>query len=116
MSLKRFFLPLYKYCGLSFLSRLATRRVLRILCYHGVALSDESRFRPKLFIKLETLLSTYKYFGDLVEKRLSRYDLCDIILLHEADSDFPVGRAVHFLENTSGEVAYGFLLSERTLE
>lgn len=39
--------------GLFALARRATRRRLRILCYHGFALNDEARFRPSLFISPE---------------------------------------------------------------
>lgn len=54
ISPKRIFLYLSKYFGLFFLSRYLTRRGLRILCYHGFSLDDESSFRPKLFIRQET--------------------------------------------------------------
>ena len=54
---RRIKLSLYHACkwlGLFSLAAILTRRGLRILCYHGFALSDESAFRPKLFIKPET--------------------------------------------------------------
>src|SRR5579872_7447027 len=37
--------------GLFSLSRRATRKGLRILCYHGFGDNDETLFRPKLFIR-----------------------------------------------------------------
>ncbi len=36
--------------GLFALSRRLTKERLRILCYHGMSIDDEHRFRPKLFI------------------------------------------------------------------
>jgi peptidoglycan/xylan/chitin deacetylase (PgdA/CDA1 family) len=61
VSLKNLVLHASKYCGLFHISRFFTRRGLRILCYHGIALSDENRFRPKLFISPETLTRRFRY-------------------------------------------------------
>jgi peptidoglycan/xylan/chitin deacetylase (PgdA/CDA1 family) len=64
---KRGFLLVCKWLGLFRLARFATRRGLRILCYHGFAFSDESSFRPRLFMRPETFrirmqyLSSHKY-------------------------------------------------------
>src|SRR5260370_32826849 len=64
---KRVFLLACKWLGLFRLARFATRRGLRILCYHGFSFSDESSFRPKLFMRPETFqirmqfLSIHKY-------------------------------------------------------
>ncbi|MFL5312916.1 MAG: polysaccharide deacetylase family protein [Myxococcales bacterium] len=44
-----------KALGLFSLSRLLTRRKLRILAYHGVELCDEGRFSPSMFIRAGTL-------------------------------------------------------------
>jgi peptidoglycan/xylan/chitin deacetylase (PgdA/CDA1 family) len=55
--MRRIKLSLYYICkwlGLFAVASVVTKRGLRILCYHGFALSDESSFRPKLFIKPET--------------------------------------------------------------
>jgi peptidoglycan/xylan/chitin deacetylase (PgdA/CDA1 family) len=41
--------------GLFRVAAYLTRGKLRILCYHGIELEDECRFRPKLFIKASTL-------------------------------------------------------------
>ena len=43
--------------GLFRLSLWLTRYRLRILCYHGFALDDETHFRPKLFITPDTFLT-----------------------------------------------------------
>lgn len=48
--LKIIILLISKYIGLFSLSRKLTSNGLRILCYHGFTNSDESLFRPKLFI------------------------------------------------------------------
>jgi peptidoglycan/xylan/chitin deacetylase (PgdA/CDA1 family) len=49
-ALRDAFLHVSKWCGLFALSRMITRKKLRILCYHGFATGDEVRFRPGLFI------------------------------------------------------------------
>lgn len=48
--LKLFLFFMCKVTGLFRLARRATRRHLKILCYHGFALGDEAEFRPKLYI------------------------------------------------------------------
>jgi peptidoglycan/xylan/chitin deacetylase (PgdA/CDA1 family) len=66
-TVKRLFLLACKWLGLFQLARFATRRGLRILCYHGFSFSDESNFRPRLFMRPETFqmrmqfLSSHKY-------------------------------------------------------
>lgn len=48
---------MYRVCkgiGLFHLSRYLTRSGLRILCYHGFEILDESRFLPRTFISKET--------------------------------------------------------------
>jgi peptidoglycan/xylan/chitin deacetylase (PgdA/CDA1 family) len=62
-TLKRTFLQAFKYLGLFSLARFLTRRGLRILCYHGFALSDESDFRPKLFMRPETFQTRMRYLS-----------------------------------------------------
>lgn len=52
-SVKRLFCLVSKALGLFYLSRLLTKNGLRILCYHGLALTDESEFRPGLFLRPE---------------------------------------------------------------
>lgn len=77
---KQAVLHLSKALGLFRLSRRLTRRGLRILCYHGFAVEDESLFRPKLFMSRA-----------LVEKRM----------LHLKEAGYPVlplGEAVDRLE------------------
>jgi peptidoglycan/xylan/chitin deacetylase (PgdA/CDA1 family) len=43
-----------KYTGLFALSRILTRKHLRILGYHGMAIKDEYLFRPMLFMSVRT--------------------------------------------------------------
>lgn len=50
-NLKLFLLFMCKMVGLFHFAQWATRNRLRILCYHGFALEDETAFRPKLFIQ-----------------------------------------------------------------
>jgi peptidoglycan/xylan/chitin deacetylase (PgdA/CDA1 family) len=52
--LKRSLLSVGKWTGGFQLSRWLTRRGLRILCYHGFGVGDETVFRPKLFIHVDT--------------------------------------------------------------
>jgi peptidoglycan/xylan/chitin deacetylase (PgdA/CDA1 family) len=47
--------------GLFHLARWLTRGKLRILCYHGFALGDETNFRPRLFIEPITLARRIRY-------------------------------------------------------
>lgn len=57
--LKKSIFHVNKWLGFFGLARVLTRGRLRILCYHGLATTDEGDFRPKLFID-----------ADLFEKRL----------------------------------------------
>lgn len=55
--IKTFILRCGKITGLFILSRFVMRRRLLILCFHGFELEDESRFRPKLFMRAEVFRS-----------------------------------------------------------
>ena len=50
--------------GLFALARRLTARDLRILCYHGAALDDESRFRPGLFMTADTFAARMRFLAD----------------------------------------------------
>jgi peptidoglycan/xylan/chitin deacetylase (PgdA/CDA1 family) len=50
-SIIRFTLYLMKYSGFFRLARHITRRGLRIICYHGLAVADEYEYRSTLFIR-----------------------------------------------------------------
>ncbi len=63
MFFKRCILHLSRWFGLFHVARRVTGQGLRILCYHGFALSDESRFRPKLFIRPSTFEKRMKYLS-----------------------------------------------------
>ena len=58
---KILFLQFVKLLGGFELARQLTRDRLRILAYHGVALTDEYRFNPLLFIKPETFKKRMEY-------------------------------------------------------
>lgn len=83
---KQAVLHVSKALGLFRLSRRLTRRGLRILCYHGFAMDDESKFRPKLFMSRRVVeqrlqhLKEARYsvlpLGEAID-RLERRDLPD---------------------------------------
>jgi peptidoglycan/xylan/chitin deacetylase (PgdA/CDA1 family) len=62
--LKEAVLHASKRLGLFALARRLTRRGLRILCYHGFELADETRFRPKLFVTLPDFAERMKLLAD----------------------------------------------------
>jgi len=62
-SLKQAFLGVSKYLGLFHLARYLTRRQLRILCYHALALDKEIGFRPMLFVHPRTLEQRLQYIA-----------------------------------------------------
>src|SRR5436190_7213935 len=59
-------LTVYRLCrtlGLFAVARFVTRQGLRILCYHGFSLADESEFRPGLFIRKDTFDRRLRYLA-----------------------------------------------------
>jgi peptidoglycan/xylan/chitin deacetylase (PgdA/CDA1 family) len=60
-SLKRAVYRTCKFLGLFALARILTRRHLRILCYHGLALCDENKFSPGLFMDVKRFESRMQY-------------------------------------------------------
>src|SRR4051794_1117320 len=50
-----------KHLGFFWLAQYLTRRGLRIICYHGVAIADEHLFRGKLFIDRRVLERRFSY-------------------------------------------------------
>lgn len=54
---KTFILWFGKFSGLFMLSRFIMRRRLLVLCFHGFEVEDESRFRPKLFMRPDVFRS-----------------------------------------------------------
>jgi peptidoglycan/xylan/chitin deacetylase (PgdA/CDA1 family) len=50
-----------RWGGMFALSRWLTRSQLRIVCYHGGAVGDESKYNPKLFISAATLRSRIRW-------------------------------------------------------
>jgi peptidoglycan/xylan/chitin deacetylase (PgdA/CDA1 family) len=74
---KRGFLLACKGLGLFGLARVATRRGLRILCYHGFSFSDESNFRPKLFMRPETFQTRMQFLASHKYPVVSLGQACD---------------------------------------
>jgi len=60
-NLKQSIYQVCKLLGLFHIARRLTRRGLRILCYHGFAMSDESKFCPALFIEASTFEERLRY-------------------------------------------------------
>jgi len=58
---KQVILQVSRAIGLFAIARRLTQSGLRILCYHGFALKDESEFHPKLFITARTFLMRLRY-------------------------------------------------------
>jgi predicted ATP-grasp superfamily ATP-dependent carboligase len=52
-----------KWLGLFRVARHLTRNGLRILCYHGLSVSDEHRFNPLLFMRPDTLQAHLTYLA-----------------------------------------------------
>jgi peptidoglycan/xylan/chitin deacetylase (PgdA/CDA1 family) len=58
---KRLVFRMSKWTGLFRLASLKTRQSLRVLCYHGFSIDDESLFRPRLFMQLSTFRRRLEY-------------------------------------------------------
>lgn len=95
--LKKTILYLAKYSGLFSIARQATKSGLRILCYHGFEINDETGFRPQLFIninKFSDRLDSIEKYGFPVlglseaNKRLQRGDLPANALVITIDDGF----------------------------
>jgi peptidoglycan/xylan/chitin deacetylase (PgdA/CDA1 family) len=74
---KRGFLLACKWLGLFRLARFATRRGLRILCYHGFSFSDEYSFRPKLFMRPEIFQTRMQFLARHKYPVMSLQQACD---------------------------------------
>ncbi len=58
---KKFVYRAAKSTGMFLISRKSTRNSLRILAYHGLAMADEGRFRPQLFMNPEEFRNRMEY-------------------------------------------------------
>ena len=65
LSVKRALYHLCKWIGLFALARRKTKSGLRILCYHGFSLDDESSFAPRTFMNPETFEKRMAYLEKL---------------------------------------------------
>jgi peptidoglycan/xylan/chitin deacetylase (PgdA/CDA1 family) len=63
-TLKRAILYVAKYAGLFRLARRYSAKKLRILCYHGLSLGDEHRFKPGVFMRPKVLRQRLKTLRD----------------------------------------------------
>lgn len=83
---RRIKLGLYHACkwlGLFAIASVLTKRGLRILCYHGFALSDESSFRPKLFIEPDTFRKRMRHLRKHGYMVLSLDQACESLVTSE---------------------------------
>jgi len=60
-TVKRAVLSSLRYAGAFRLARALTRRGVRVLCYHGISLGDEHRFRGRLFMRPETFAARMRW-------------------------------------------------------
>jgi len=82
-SLKAAVLHACKWLGLFTLAERSTARGLRILCYHGFSVSDESAWRPRVFMEVETFRARLDY---LVRRRFPVLPLPEALArLHRGD-------------------------------
>jgi peptidoglycan/xylan/chitin deacetylase (PgdA/CDA1 family) len=58
---KRMVFRVSKWTGLFRLASWKTKRSLRVLCYHGFSIDDESLFRPHLFMQISTFRQRLEY-------------------------------------------------------
>jgi peptidoglycan/xylan/chitin deacetylase (PgdA/CDA1 family) len=102
---RRAVLPVLKHAGMFALARYLTRRGLRVLCYHGIALGDEHQFNPLLFMTPEA-------FRDRLArlKRLGH----PVISLHDAvRGDYPdAATVITFDDGWSGTLLAADMLAE----
>jgi len=81
--------------GFFWVARRLTRNGLRILCYHGFELVDESSFHPKLFISLATFRKRLKF---LSKHRFHVLRLADALDLLERGK-LPTGATVTTIDD-----------------
>ena len=62
-SIIRVALYVLQFFGLFWLARHLTRRGLRIICYHGFAVTDEYKYRSTLFIRDELFRRRINYLS-----------------------------------------------------
>jgi len=62
--MRKIVLRLARNLGLFSLARRITKNELRILCYHGVAIGDECRFRPMLFMSSATFEGRLRFLKE----------------------------------------------------
>ena len=75
--LKRAILRACKALGLFALAERSTARGLRILCYHGFSITDQSRWRPRVFMEVDTFRTRMEY---LVRRRFPVLPLSEALV------------------------------------
>jgi peptidoglycan/xylan/chitin deacetylase (PgdA/CDA1 family) len=110
IQMKRAVLHLAKWTGLFHLARRLTPGGLTILCYHGVSMEEEHRFRPQMFITRPTFDRRLRY---LANKRFPVLALADA-LDRLAQGTLPPGAAVITVDE--GLYSFGRYWCERLEE
>jgi len=90
---KQLILFICKFIGLFHLVRNMTKRGLRILCYHGFSVRDESQFNPETFIEPQTFQA---HINLLVKKRYPVIDLKEAMQLLNKKSLPPCSVVITF--------------------
>jgi peptidoglycan/xylan/chitin deacetylase (PgdA/CDA1 family) len=78
-TLKNYAYTAARSLGLFAAARFLTRKKLRILCYHGFELDDETHFRPALFVKPETFRERVEYLRRKNYEVLSLQSACKFL-------------------------------------
>jgi peptidoglycan/xylan/chitin deacetylase (PgdA/CDA1 family) len=102
---KAFALYLSRLFGLFYVASRFTAQQPRILCYHGVSLEDEHRFRPGLFLRGETFASRLR----LLRKWSMRPVTLDALYEAAGKGYFESGMVVVTIDDGWAGIAQGML-------
>ena len=76
---KQFVLHIMRAIGMFRVARWLTADKIRILCYHGISLNDEHRFRPALFMRPETFADRIEHLAIKGYPVISLDAACDLL-------------------------------------
>ena len=76
---KQFVLHIMRAIGMFRVARWLTADKIRILCYHGISLNDEHRFRPALFMRPETFADRIEHLAIKGYPVISLDAACDFL-------------------------------------